>query len=69
MAREIIKGFNLKKLGEVETSGRDKKVYDAGGRLVATYESSTNITKMFYPYKGAIAFGDVAAGVLLKEIL
>ena len=69
MAREQISKFGGVILGYVETlPNGNKKVTNFTGKLISTYEKSSNLTRD--ALGRIIANGDVASGMLLpKELL
>ena len=62
-----IRAFGGKILGYViEESNGNKRAVEFGGRILGTYEKSTNTTRAFGGK--IVAFGDVVSGFLLKDI-
>ena len=67
MNRIEIRAFGGKILGWViEEPNGNKKAIDFGGRLLGTYEKSSNVTRKFGGK--IVANGDVVSGFLLKDI-
>ena len=62
-----IRAFGGKSLGYVvEESNGNKKALDFGGKILGTYDKSTNTTRKFGGK--IVAIGDVVSGFLLKDI-
>lgn len=65
---EIIKDASGLKIGSIEKDSQGNEVVkDFYGRVVARYNKSTNQTRDFYGR--LIAWGNVASGVLIKDII
>ena len=65
---EVIKDASGRKIGSVDRDNQGNEIVkDFYGRVVARYTKSTNQTRDFYGR--LVAWGNVASGLLIKDII